>query len=101
MQQGKEPGHLLALFHGSMVIHQTLASLPPSASARSARERGVEAGVRRHIFSKVLSIVTSFRVENFGPVSSRLRVEDFWCPESAGTSSHLLRRKVLSISDFV
>ena len=38
VQQGKEPGHLLALFQGSMVIHKTLASLPPSASARSARD---------------------------------------------------------------
>ena len=34
VQQGKEPAHLLALFDGSMVIHHTLASLPPSASSR-------------------------------------------------------------------
>ena len=34
MQQGKEPGHLLALFDGGMVVHQSLASMPPAASSR-------------------------------------------------------------------
>ena len=36
VQQGKEPAHMLALFDGAMVIHKTLASMPPSASARAS-----------------------------------------------------------------